>query len=456
MRVRLIGHAALLCETRDARIIMDPWIVGPSNLGSWWHLPAIPPDVAALPPVDFIYISHMHDDHFHAATLKTLAREPTVLVPRLYHPRLVRQLRRLGYRRIRELPHWGEVHLGGETRLCCTHVGRDSVVVVTDGERSMLNANDALQGDAAKLGLRTLRELGQRYRLDVAFLAFGTAGPFPKCYRFEDPAETMAPELKERAMLANFAAGARAAGAPVAVPFAGGFALLAERLLWMNEVKSTPRDALEFLARREPGLQGVEMNPGDIWDDREGLITLHPPVDWDRRLETIRSMHAQHVAELRRIDAEERLGPRDLPARLERRLQANAMAARFLGRRMEGRFLIQVEGEPGGSWEVNLNGAHATVRQGDSGDWSVRLRIPARLLAAVLENPDGWETLAISYKLDLFFRKGTRRLESTLDRLMYTPSPVALVRMLLTPRFAAFAMTRRHDLARMLKAKLGR
>jgi UDP-MurNAc hydroxylase len=64
MRVTMLGHAAVLCETEDVRILMDPWILGPANFRSWWHLPDVPPDLSGLPPLDYLYISHLHGDHF--------------------------------------------------------------------------------------------------------------------------------------------------------------------------------------------------------------------------------------------------------------------------------------------------------------------------------------------------------------------------------------------------------
>ena len=128
MRVQMIGHACLLCETEDVRILMDPWIVGPANFRSWWHIPEVDLDPAKLPALDYIYVSHMHGDHFHTQTLERMPQRPTVLIPQLYHNRFVRRLRQLGYTRILELPHGKEVRLKGSTRVCCLQVANDSAL----------------------------------------------------------------------------------------------------------------------------------------------------------------------------------------------------------------------------------------------------------------------------------------------------------------------------------------
>src|SRR5881409_3605759 len=90
MQVTMLGHASLLCETGEVRILMDPWLVGPANFRSWWHLPEVDLDPGKLPEIDYLYISHVHGDHFHVPTLEALPQKPTILVPRLYHNRLVR------------------------------------------------------------------------------------------------------------------------------------------------------------------------------------------------------------------------------------------------------------------------------------------------------------------------------------------------------------------------------
>jgi hypothetical protein len=455
MRVTMIGHAALLCETEDVRILMDPWILGPANFQSWWHLPEIPADISKLSPIDYIYISHLHGDHFHEATLLHLPRDVTVLVPKLYHDRLVTKLRRVGYRHIRELPHDREVRLTAQTRVCCAQMGNDSVLAVADRSAAMLNANDALQGGHPDVKLPLLRGLTQRYAFDIAFLAFGTAGAFPKCYQIEDMSpKSMDPWTKERAMLRNFVAGASVINARIVVPFAGGFALLADRLIWMNEAKTTPVDALDALRTSECRSVGLDMNPGDQWDSRAGLTAVHAPVDWSRRMETIAAMRAAHAEDLARIDREERSGPAELYEMFQRRLTQNMHRFPMLRRRLNCSVLFNVEGEPGGLWEVDLRDASREFRHGDSGDWALRVTIPAGLLGRVLSDPDGWETLGIAYKLNLYIRKGARAKEGLLDRLINTPSPFWFLKTALAPRFAQLAIHRRQEFAHILRTKL--
>lgn len=450
----MLGHACLLCETEDSRILMDPWLSGPANFRSWWHFPEVNCDLAALPKLDYLYISHLHDDHFHAATLGLLNQRPIVLIPRLYHNRLVQRLRSLGYKRIIELPHNRKVSLEGSTWVCCVQTGNDSMLVVGDPSATMLNANDALQGNDPTITVPLLTGLADQCEFDIAFLAFGTAGAFPKCYRFEDRREAMDPWVKERAMLSTFVRGALAAKAKAVVPFAGGFALLEERLMWMNEAKSTPKDAIDALRAKKQSQQALEMNPGDVWDSQEGVTAIHPKIDWSRKQVMIANLRQVHAQEVAAIELEDRQGPASLYDLFQQRLTKNLHSFPLLRQRMNCAVMFEVEGQPGGQWEVDLRSPRPKFREGDSGDWQIRVTIPARLLAEILTDPEGWETLGISYKLEMFLKKGARAKEGLLNRLVQTPSPMKLFRLLLAPRFAEFVFRRRIEFAQLCRQKL--
>jgi hypothetical protein len=185
------------------------------------------------------------------------------------------------------------------------------------------------------------------------------------------------------------------------------------------------------------------------------LIRVHPEVDWSQRLQIIRGMQQAHSAELQQIETEERQGPPDLYEMFQSRLSRNLRSFPLLQRRMDCSVLFDVEGEPGGKWEVDLRKQnHQCFRPGDSGDWLIRVTIPSALLAEVLNDPGGWETLGISYKLDLYFKKGGRLKEALLNRLIYTPSPLWLFKVMLAPRFASFVVRRRDEVLKMAREKL--
>jgi len=72
MQAVSIGHAGILIRTRGITIVCDPWFV-PAFLGSWFVFPrndVLSDDIMNdVCNPDFLYVSHLHGDHFDAEFL---------------------------------------------------------------------------------------------------------------------------------------------------------------------------------------------------------------------------------------------------------------------------------------------------------------------------------------------------------------------------------------------------
>jgi len=74
MQITCLGHAGLYIETRGGTILCDPW-KNPAYFDSWFVFP----DNSGLDwdrygQADYLYVSHLHKDHFDPELLR--ARVP--------------------------------------------------------------------------------------------------------------------------------------------------------------------------------------------------------------------------------------------------------------------------------------------------------------------------------------------------------------------------------------------
>ncbi|EXG79476.1 MBL fold metallo-hydrolase [Cryptosporangium arvum] len=86
LRTTWLGHATVLLEIEGRRVLFDPvWSerCSPSSLAGPRRLHPVPLDLAALPAVDAVVISHDHYDHLDETSIRTLTRlqEAPFLVP---------------------------------------------------------------------------------------------------------------------------------------------------------------------------------------------------------------------------------------------------------------------------------------------------------------------------------------------------------------------------------------
>jgi len=89
--LRYLGHATVLLDLPGLRLMTDPFLrdrLGPLRR----HGPV--PMPGAIGPVGFVAVSHAHPDHFDPASLRAIAGDPLVVVPR----GLGGTVRRLGLR----------------------------------------------------------------------------------------------------------------------------------------------------------------------------------------------------------------------------------------------------------------------------------------------------------------------------------------------------------------------
>ncbi len=83
LETTFIGHQGWQFATASARILFDPLLVEPfgHNGGVGVVYPPRQLDVAAMPPIDAVFLSHEHEDHFNIPSVNRISREVPVYVP---------------------------------------------------------------------------------------------------------------------------------------------------------------------------------------------------------------------------------------------------------------------------------------------------------------------------------------------------------------------------------------
>lgn len=115
MKINFLGHASLLVETQDCKILMDPLLWDPFCDGTNASCPQreVFPDL--LPSHDFLVISHKHTDHFDIRSLAYLPKHIDVLIPP--DQILIDCLQNLGYKHIYPLKEFQKVKMGDTTMM---------------------------------------------------------------------------------------------------------------------------------------------------------------------------------------------------------------------------------------------------------------------------------------------------------------------------------------------------
>lgn len=401
MKTTYIGHACMMMESAGTRILMDPWLTDPTYHGTWWHYPPLEIGVRDLPKIDYLYVSHEHPDHFDPPTLRQLDKDVHVVIPNFKRKRFRDRLSALGFHHVTEIDFGHEFRCNGSgLTLRLIPPDRpwdDSAILVKDGGTTVLNVNDCHLDNA------TLERLGTKNDIDLAFLTFTGASQYPGCFEF--PLASKIERWKESKVshVEEFVSWAKLLRTKRAVPAAGNFALLAPDQLFMNtpHYVNTPQEAVDLLRVQAPEIEGLQMNPGDVWTADGGLTRLRPPPDWNRRLEHVEELSRRHRGQIAEGFASEGEPPPDLYDRFHAYFTRLLQADPSLAPRINIVTWWVVDGPHGGDWVIDFTRPRDWVYRGVPPQWNLRLKFPARLVAQGVGGQAIWDNLVLSFRVRL-------------------------------------------------------
>ena len=270
MKVTFIGHAAILVEAGGIRILSDPWWKGPCFGAQWWIYPS--PDLESVRerPIDYIYISHGHNDHYHPGTLKTFSKETRILVSKDID--LASAVRELGFEVIELAPDQEFPLADSVTCRIWETCGEDTIMTISDGKEVCVNLNDAMHPysrDIQDVHIEKLKALHPN--IDYVFCGYGVASHFPNCYRVPGKDQNATAANRQHYFNAQWASIIHRLNPTFSFPFAAGVALLEEDLFWSNEPTHNaerPTDLFRKLHPHSP-TTAIDIAPGFVIESHE-------------------------------------------------------------------------------------------------------------------------------------------------------------------------------------------
>lgn len=179
-----IGHAGWVCTNKGFKCAFDPWISeAGAFLDQWYPFPDNSNvDIQEVfSDLDFLYISHAHEDHLSENTLKYADRETRVLIPDFKDKTLANKLKSLGFKNIDVVPAGELITIKGiDIKLIKDEafIYNDSAILLSDGSQKVLNLNDC------HADFSTLKQnVGD---VDLLLLQASSANYWPCAYEYEE------------------------------------------------------------------------------------------------------------------------------------------------------------------------------------------------------------------------------------------------------------------------------
>ncbi len=307
MKITHMTSATEIIEVDGVKILTDPWLDDGIYYGSWFLYPPYRLPDSILADIDFIYVSHIHPDHFCDASMRRLDKSVPVLIHRYQEPFLKRRIESMGFTVI-ELENNQRTLLKDNVYIniiaadnCNPEIcGRafgcfsfaqqaggsnqiDSMCVIDNERFVLLNTNDC----PYPIAYEAIGKVKQQYpRIDFLLVGYTGASLYP--YAMMDYSEEELHAAKERTRLKSLGFGAKIIKETQPrfyMPFAGTYVLGGSN--WeLNRYSPSPEleEAVEFFDSTPEinanGTQAVLLNSGETFNlESESQSKAYQPID---------------------------------------------------------------------------------------------------------------------------------------------------------------------------------
>ena len=295
MKITHLNSATEIIEIDNVKILTDPWLNDGIYYGSWFTYPPYKSSYNyLLNDIDYIYISHIHPDHFCVKTLEMIDKDIPILILNYNEKFVLNKLQRLGFNNIEELDHnnrtllKNNVHINiiaadnCNPEICGLAFGCffnnnesgktyqiDSMAVIDNNEYVVLNTNDCPY-PIAKESINLIKE--KYNKIDFLMVGYTGASPYPFAFsEFTDKELEKAKETTKIKMLNYGFEFIREFNPKFFMPFAGTYVLGGKN--WkLNKFSPIPKleDAKSYLEEKliESSIQSkcILLNSGQSFD----------------------------------------------------------------------------------------------------------------------------------------------------------------------------------------------
>ena len=393
--IHYLGHAGFIVEHEDTTLLIDPWFF-PAFMQSWFPYPdnRFLVDTVCGRRFDYLYVSHLHQDHFDRRVLGMLDRSVKVVAPTYRSNSLIKKFGELGYQNVIPLGHKQSHELAPgltATMYLDTSHKEDSGLLIDIGGFRFLDLNDC-----------NTRMSELPTDIDALAAQYSGAMWYPNCYDY--PPGLMQNKVKSvrRDLMDTLIRKVRLTGAKYYIPSAGPACFLDPTLMQFNDRDNTIFPVWENVSDQFAAMcsdvKVVKPQPGDkLQIDLSGRTIVAEPVDHPIA-ESI-----DEYSERRRDEWSEFYRDAERPVSQEE-LETYFAALHRQNKHLLHDFSKDIRLVVGSSvWKVQLGqqAEHFVIDGEEPYDPEYSFFMGTRVLRQIIDGREGWEEALLSMRVAL-------------------------------------------------------
>ena len=429
MNVKFLGQACTLIETNNHRIIVDPWIIGPCNVNSWYTLRRQPATKKNIPlDVDAIYISHEHQDHFQAETIINYKKNIPIFICNFPTDRFYNSIKKLGFSNITILDSWKPEKINDEMEITSIKnpdlMFEDSALLVKTNEGTVFCQTDC------KMDFESLKKVNKA-KPDLGFFMYSVANWYPDAYNYSKEKRDEIAIKRKASKINGFLNYVNTIKPKFAIPYAGGPIFPHESQLNLNypitvfACPDEPKTAWDNSGN--VGTDIVVMAADDEISTNGKHTKNNEPILSSNKIDAVNELSIEIQDDLNRRWKEEGEATPKLSYEINdyfnKIISENPVARKHIDMKVQ----LIADGKNGGEFILDITRDKQSgtfVTEGKTDDWNYWMKIPAHLVQKAVKNELLWETLFLSARW-----KGDRKPDQWNEHfinLLYDPDPTRI------------------------------
>jgi len=427
MFVKFLGQACTLIETKNKRIIVDPWIVGPCNVNTWYTLRRKAARKNNIPTdVDYIYISHEHEDHFQQETLREFSKDLPIYICKFPTDRFYNAIIKLGFKNVNELKSWSPKKLDEDLEITSIKnsdlMFEDSALLIKSNEGTVFCQTDC------KMNYESMKRVSVA-KPDIGFFMYSGANWYPGAYRYPKEKKDTISKKRKANKINGFVNYVNVTKPKYAIAYAGGPLFPHKSQLELNDPETgifgCPDEAKKAWDINGNSDSEIVIMAADDEIAIDGTLTKNAePILSTQKMDAVYQLADEVEDDLNRRWKEEDEASPKLPIQIidyfNRIISDNPIARKHIDMKVQ----LVAEGKNGGGFVFNMTKDKETgpyAKEGFIDDWNYFMKIPAHLVQKAVNNELLWETLFLSCRWE-----GERRPDQWNEHfinLLYDPNP---------------------------------
>lgn len=404
--IKFYGHACLYIKTPNVSIVTDPWFSKEGAfLSTWFQFPDNTElDLTPIRNVDYVILSHEHQDHFDLKFLKTINPNAKIIIPKYTDMYLYDTLRDNLKNEIIVANSLQKIALGPDVTFCpivqSVPIWDDCTLLFETPEGTIADVNDM------KIVNKDLEWIKNNFNIDYLFIQFSGANWHPTVYNYAHEKKAEIAKHKIITKFHNVKANFETSGAKCLIPCAGPPCFLDDEHYEINfsdeSIFPTQADFYEFAKKEGLDNKTHILMPGDVFDPSQDCKVISQKnlqrEEFAKKRQYLESYKQRRQNIINKELSSIKVPTESIFGKCKEYFEPLIASSSYFREKINGKILLDVTGPFSEKIIVDFAKAKDSVKPFENEDFFYRLEINSRFLNLIFDRKLTWEQLLLSIR----------------------------------------------------------